>query len=283
MIREVFERVWAFDLEWVPDPLAGRVLYDLPDSLPDAEVLREMWRAGGASDEDPTPFLKTAVCRIVSIAVIERRARSDGPGALRLLSLPHSPGNPDETREADVVGRFLEALGKYKPQLVGFNSHDSDLKILVQRALVLGVQAADFADRPDKPWNGPDYFARASDSNIDLKQIVGGWGKAVPSLHEIAVQCGIPGKLDVDGNDVARMWLEGRLPEIVAYNEMDALTTYLVWLRLAHFGGYFTTAGYAAEQAEVWSLVEREIAGGKTYLSRYLDEWSRLRARVANR
>jgi 3'-5' exonuclease len=283
VIREVAERVWAFDLEWVPDPLAGRVLHDLPDSLPDADVLREMWRAGGATDEDPTPFLKTAVCRIVSIAVVERRARGDAPGALRLLSLPHAPGNPDEAREADVVGRFLEALGKYKPQLVGFNSHDSDLKILIQRALVLGVQAADFADRPDKPWLGPDYFARASDWNLDLKQIVGGWGKAVPSLHEIAVQCGIPGKLDVDGNDVAGMWLEGRLPEIVAYNEMDALTTYLVWLRLAHFAGCFTNAGYAAEQAEVWSLVEREIAGGKAYLGRYLEAWSKLRDRIASR
>jgi predicted PolB exonuclease-like 3'-5' exonuclease len=283
VIRDVAERVWAFDLEWVPDPLAGRLLHGLPDSLPDAEVLREMWRAGGASDEDPTPFLKTAVCRIVSIAAVERRARGDAPGALRLLSLPHSPQNPDETREADVVGRFLEALGKYKPQLVGFNSHDSDLKILIQRGLVLGVQAADFADRPEKPWLGPDYFARGSDWNLDLKQIVGGWGKAVPSLHEIAVQCGIPGKLDVDGNDVAGMWLEGRLPEIVAYNEMDALTTYLVWLRLAHFAGCFTNAGYAAEQAEVWSLVEREIAAGKTHLSRYLDAWSTLRARVASR
>ena len=283
MIREVADRVWAFDLEWVPDPLAGRVLYDLPDSLPDAEVLREMWRRGGASEDDPTPFLKTAICRIVSIAVVERLGRDGGTPLLRLLSLPHSPPNPDEAREADVVGRFLEALGKYKPQLVGFNSHDSDLKILVQRALVLGVQASDFADRPDKPWLGPDYFARASDWNLDLKQIVGGWGKAVPSLHEIAVQCGIPGKLDVDGNDVAGMWLAGRLPEIVAYNEMDALTTYLVWLRLAHFGGHFSDAAYADEQAQVWSLVEREIAGGKPYLSRYLEAWDKLRARVSRR
>jgi len=283
VIRDVAERVWAFDLEWVPDPVAGRLLYDLPDSLPDADVLREMWRAGGGSEDDPTPFLKTAICRIVSIAVVERRSRDDGPGVLRLLSLPHSPDRPDEAREADVVGRFLEALGKYKPQLVGFNSHDSDLKILIQRALVLGVQASDFADRPEKPWLGVDYFARANDWNVDLKQIVGGWGKAVPSLHEIAVQCGIPGKLDVDGNDVARLWLDGRLGEIVAYNEMDALTTYLVWLRLAHFAGCFSNAAYADEQAQVWALVEREIAGGKRYLGRYLDAWSALRERVAKR
>ena len=148
---------------------------------------------------------------------------------------------------------------------------------------MLGVQASDFADRPDKPWLGPDYFARASDWNLDLKQIVGGWGKAVPSLHEIAVQSGIPGKLDVDGNDVAGMWLQGRLAEIVAYNEMDALTTYLVWLRLAHFGGHFSNSAYADEQQQVWSLVEREIAAGKPYLARYLEAWDKLRARVSRR
>ena len=79
------------------------------------------------------------------------------------------------------------------------------------------------------------------------------------------------------------MWLAGRLAEIIAYNEMDALTTYLVWLRLAHFAGHFTSDEYAGEQALVRELVEREIAGGKTHLKRYLDEWERLRAAVAKR
>ncbi|MFI5316032.1 MAG: hypothetical protein ACHQ6T_10030 [Myxococcota bacterium] len=284
MIREVMERVWAFDLEWVPDPLAGRVLHSLPDGASDSQVLAEMWKAGGATEEDPTPFLKTAVCRIVSIAVVERRARAGAEGAaLNLLSLPRDPASQEDAREANLVGTFLEALGKHQPQLVGFNSHDSDLKILIQRGLVLGLQAADFARRPEKPWLGTDYFARGSESNIDLKEIVGGWGKAVPSLHEIAVQSGIPGKVGVDGNDVARLWLEGRLAEIVAYNEMDALTTYLVWLRLAHFAGHFTSASYAHEQGQLRALVEREIAGGKKHLAKYLEEWDRLGAAVAKR
>jgi predicted PolB exonuclease-like 3'-5' exonuclease len=284
LIRGVEERVWAFDLEWVPDPLAGRLLYDLPDSTSDSAVLAEMWRAGGATDDDPTPFLKTALCRIVSIAVVERRARGeDAPPVLNLLSLPRDPASPHDSGEAHVVGTFLEALGKWRPQLVGFNSRDSDLKILIQRALVLGIRAADFAERPEKPWLGVDYFARASDWNVDLKEIVGGWGKAVPSLHEIAVQSGIPGKMDVDGNDVARMWLDGRLAEIVAYNEFDALTTYLVWLRLAHFGGHFTGTSYALEQTAVRELIEREVSAGKSHLARYLEEWDRLRAAIAKR
>jgi predicted PolB exonuclease-like 3'-5' exonuclease len=146
------------------------------------------------------------------------------------------------------------------------------------------VQASGFARRPAKPWEGVDYFARGSDWNIDIKEILGGWGKAVPSLHELAVQSGIPGKMDVDGNDVAGMWLEGRLAEIVAYNEYDALTTYLVWLRMAHFAGHFSASEYEREQATVEALLERETAAGaKPHLVRYLEEWRRLRAAIGGR
>jgi predicted PolB exonuclease-like 3'-5' exonuclease len=286
VIKSVKERVWAFDLEWVPDPLAGRLVHDLPASIESpSEIIEAMWRAGGASEEDPTPFLKTVLCRIVSIAVVERRVKSAAEEpTLTLLSLPKDPTNADEAREASLVSTFLEAVGKHRPQLVGFNSQDSDLKILIQRGVILGVQAAGFARRPDKPWEGVDYFARGSDWNIDLKEILGGWGKSVPSLHELAVQSGIPGKLGIDGNDVAALWLEGRLAEIVAYNEFDALTTYLVWLRMAHFAGFFSASDYGREQGHVRALIERESAGGaKPHLARYLDEWERLRAAIGKR
>ena len=286
MIKSVKERVWAFDLEWVPDPLAGRLLHGLPAAIESPrEIMEVMWRAGGASEDDPTPFLKTVLCRIASIAVIERRVKSAGEEpTLSLLSLPKDPTNEAETREASLVSTFLEAVGKHRPQLVGFNSQDADLKILIQRGVILGVQAAGFAHRPDKPWEGVDYFARGSDWNIDLKEILGGWGKSVPSLHELAVQSGIPGKMGVDGNDVAALWLEGRLAEIVAYNEFDALTTYLVWLRMAHFAGFFSASAYEREQGHVRALIERESANGaKPHLARYRTEWERLRAAIGER
>ena len=60
-----------------------------------------------------------------------------------------------------------------------------------------------------------------------------GFGKSSPSLNEMAAVCGIPGKLGISGKEVAQLWMEGRLLEIVAYNECDALTTYLIWLRIA--------------------------------------------------
>jgi predicted PolB exonuclease-like 3'-5' exonuclease len=278
VIKHVHSRVWAFDVEWIPDPLAGRLLYDIPESVSDPEaIMQAMWREGGASEDDPSPFLKTVLCRVVSVAVLERSVDS-GQVELRLKSLPRNPESPEEASEASVIGTFLDALGARQPQLVGFNSISSDLRILVQRGLILGLGAGGFCKRPNKPWEGVDYFARGSDFNVDLKDILGGWGqKVVPSLHEIAVQSGIPGKMDIDGNQVARLWLEGELEKIVQYNEFDALTTYLVWLRLAHFAGHFTEAGYAEEQQRVRDLLESESKRPDgTHLRRYLEEWDRL-------
>ena len=284
MIKNVKHRVWAFDLEWVPDPLAGRLLYGVPDGSDPAEILRVMWDRGGADEEDPTPFLKTAICRVVSVAALERREQPSGSVTLNLMSLPHDPGDAKEASEASVVATFLEALGSKRPQLVGFNSLHSDLKILVQRGMILGLTAPGFCERPEKPWEGIDYFARGSDWNVDLKEILGGWGLANPSLHEIAVQSGIPGKMDVDGNQVAELWLAGNLQEIINYNEYDAITTYLVWLRLAHFAGHFDGEAYAVEQQRVTELLQAEMAdGGKEHLGVYLEEWQRLRETVALR
>ncbi|MEE8313111.1 MAG: 3'-5' exonuclease [Myxococcota bacterium] len=283
MIKHVADRVWAFDAEWIPDPLAGRLLYEIPDSVTDPEeIMRVMWERGGATEEDPTPFLKLAVSRVVSIAAVERRV-SNGAIGLHLMSLPHDPGDPEQTRESAIVGSFLDAVGERRPQLVGFNSVDSDLKLLVQRGTILGLRSAAFCERPEKPWEGIDYFARGSEFNVDLKQILGGFGRATPSLHEMATQSGIPGKLDVDGNQVARLWLAGNLQKIVQYNEFDALTTYLLWLRLAHFAGHFSSEEYAAEQDRLREVLVTESKGGKPHLATYLEEWQRLQGIIRER
>jgi hypothetical protein len=59
-----------------------------------------------------------------------------------------------------------------------------------------------FCLRTDKPWEGKDYFARGHEWHIDLKDIVSGWGQATLSLHELATLSGIPGKIEVDGQQV---------------------------------------------------------------------------------
>ena len=278
MIKTVKNKVWAFDVEWVPEPVAGRLLYKLPDDMPDREVIKEMWKEGGATDDDPMPFLKTAICRIVSLSMVTRHVE-DGRVNVELHSLPSIPVKEPETEEKYIIDTFLGTLGKHKPQIVGYNSVSADLKILIQRGIAKGIEAGSFSKRPDKPWEGVDYFSDRSDNNVDLMRIISGWGKSTPSLNEISVVSGIPGKMGIDGQEVAPMWLEGRLEEIVAYNEFDALTTYLLWLRVAHFAGLFNDGEYKKEQELVEELIlresEREERG---HLGKFLKEWQRLRS-----
>lgn len=276
MFKTVHPLVWAFDAEWAPDPRAGRILYRCPPEMSDPEVVVEMWRQGGATEEDPTPFLKTVLCRVVSIAAVQRRVKNN-TAELSLLWLPRDVDDPPQQAEAHVIGTFLQALGKHRPQLVGYNSHGADLKILVQRAVVQGLSAPEFCRRPDKPWEGVDYFARGSEMNIDLLEILGAWGKSTLSLNEVAALSGIPGKFETEGEQVARMWLTGRWREIVEYNCFDALTTYLVWLRMAHFAGYFSAEQYREEQ----DLLRDSMIGWMDkpelqFLEKYLEEWERL-------
>lgn len=276
MFKTVNENIWAYDVEWVPDARAGQMLYDTHPDLSEEEVMSVMWRHGGATDDNPKPFLKTVMCRIASIAVVRRRVSATGV-ALDLLSLPRYPQVNGECGEGMMLKQFLDAVGRRCPQLVGYNSSGADLKILIQRAVINGIAAESFCRRPDKPWEGVDYFARDSEWNIDLMRILGGWGKSTPSLHEMATLSGIPGKLGLDGGDVSRLWLEGDRQRIVDYNECDAITTYLLWLRVAHFAGKFNHDEYEVEQIRVRDLLEHEGGKpGKTHLAEYLAEWDRL-------
>lgn len=277
MLKLLAQEVWAFDAEWVPDPNTGRRVYGAGPEVSDEEVLLQMWNAGGATADDPTPYLKTALCRVVSVSVLIRKQDETGNVSLKLHSIPTDDVGPIEERE--LLDRFLAALGKSRPQLVGYNSVSADIPILIQRALVNGVSAPDFCKRPNKPWEGIDYFARGSDHNVDLKEELSGWGKGTPSLHEIATASGIPGKMDTTGEDVVTLWKEGNIRRIVQYNECDALTTYLLWLRLAHLAGLVSADRYIDEQRQLEAYLGKLAAAPeRPHLVQYLEKWAHLRS-----
>ena len=132
MFKTVNKDVWAFDAEWVPDPEAGKRIFQLPEETTDAEVIRKMWEEGGADEENPMPYLKTTICRVISIAAVVRTVKESGEIALSLTALPHDAADPKQTTEYEILSCFLKAVGQKRPQLVGFNSAKADLKILLQ-------------------------------------------------------------------------------------------------------------------------------------------------------
>ena len=282
MIRTIGETVVAFDCEWIPDANAARALFPDAADLPEGELLARLWAHNGATPEDPRPFVRLMQSRVVSVAMLMRSAPKvkGGDPELRLVWLPKDPDDAACRAERKVVGSFLAAIGRSQPQLVGFNSRSSDLRILAQRALALGIPAKGFLSHPAKPWEGVDYFARDNDCSIDLMDLIAGGfsGRAAAlSLHEAATLCGIPGKFDAHGDQVLDLWQQGRYREIVQYNCYDAITTYLLWLRLAWVSGRFQTDQYENEQALVRELLMGLCDEPATaFLEPYLMEWDRL-------
>lgn len=259
----------AFDCEWVPCADTARRLLNLPPDTPESDCFEALWdytRKDG--DDTPQPFVKLILSKVVSVAfVLRKKDQQTGNLELNLVGL----GTGVKYDEAHLIQRFLEGIAEHRYQLWGFNSRGADLPILVQRATALGVSCPKFSAGA-KNW---DYHHRYHDAHIDiLDEIQGFSGAARPSLNELAVACRIPGKLDVAGSEVATMYLDGKLSEIVAYNECDALTTHLLMLRVAYHAGKVQDAAYQAEVDSVRALIDSEIAAGKAHLTLFRDQWA---------
>ena len=282
MLRNnIHDRVWFFDLEWVPDVDAAKILLDLPDDIAEADAFEALWRHAGATPEKPRPFLKYLYSRIVSIAFLTRYSFYDGPDKrieFKLHSLPSLPASKETADEGKIICDFLDALGRRKPQLVGYNSQESDVQVLVQRGIINQISAPMFCRRPEKNWDPEDYFKRwENEFHLDLLKLFSN-GAMTPRLNDMAKLCGFPGKIDVNGEQVADLWLEGELDKIVEYNQIDALNTYLIWLRVVYFCGKMNEQQYDTEIAAFREFLATEAASGKAHVGQFLDKWPEKRS-----
>lgn len=269
-----------FDLEWVPDAVGARRLFDLGDDTSELDAMQRLWEHtnGFDAETNPRPFLKYMFSRVVSIAFLSRRVVYRGGERtieFRLNSLPKLPFLEHDVVEADIIQQFLHDVGRYRPQLVGFNSEASDLQVLIQRAMINEVSAPEFCQRPNKPWEGSDYFdSKNSEGHIDLlKRFYGGSGMT-PRLDELAKMCGYPGKIDVKGDQVTDLWLARDITKIIEYNQIDVLNTYLVWLRLVYFAGKLTEEQYFDETEQFRAFLEAETEKEeKAFLTQFTEKW----------
>jgi predicted PolB exonuclease-like 3'-5' exonuclease len=269
-----------FDLEWVPDAVGAMRLYELPAETTELEAMQKLWERSPQynADSNPRPFLKYMFSRVVSIAFLSRRCVYDSdrePSVeFRLQSLPELPCENEPPDEAELIHKFLYNVGKQCPQLVGYNSEASDLQVLIQRGLINEVSAPAFCERPNKPWEGRDYFdARNSEAHLDLAKRFSG-GAMMPKLDELAKLCGFPGKIDVKGDQVTDLWLERNISKIVEYNQIDALNTYLVWLRMAYFAGKIEEEMYIEEQDGFRAFLHEETQKPeKAFVANFLARW----------
>jgi len=267
------EEIWAYDMEWVPDYRAGEFYLGIREKISVAEMFKKLWEAHGATEEKPEPFLPSCLSQIVSIAVVIRKVTTNGVKVQAGRTI--CPTLADERR---IISKFLDEAGARSPLLVGFGSFRADQPTLVQRALVHGISAPQFCSRPSKPWNGRDYFNQHGEGVLDIYQeltmhsLMKG-----PSLAKMSTMCGIPGKVGLDGSQVAQAFLDGQLETIGDYNLADAMSTYLLFLRMCLMSGLLDDSTYLFEQkmllSRVLEIIERR---NSLFLKEFVLEWYRL-------
>lgn len=233
--------ILVFDIETVPDVAGLRKLWELSGAVSDdavVELVSQRRRQATGND-----FLPTHLQRIVAISCVLRA----GGETLRAWSV-----GTREDGERELVKRFFEGVEKYVPTLVSWNGSSFDLPVLHYRALIHGVQAGAYwdlgEDNKEFKWN--NYISRWHLRHTDLMDVLAGYqNRAWAPLNEIAVLCGLPGKLGMDGSQVWPAYKRGEIDAIRNYCETDVANTYLLYLRFQLMRGALTQESYDREVA----------------------------------
>lgn len=214
-----------FDTESVPDgTLLQKVKYPDEELTPEEAIARAQGEAREAS-RDGSDFLPVTFQIPVAVCVL----RVGADFTLQNLSCLDAP----LYRPEEMVRHFWRGVEFYKAKMVTFNGRGFDLPLLELAAYRYGCPARDYFLNSRGRFHGNHIDLCDWLSNYGASRLTGG-------LNLLAKLVGKPGKMDVSGDQVYKMYREGRLREINDYCMFDTLDTYFVFLRTRILTGEVT-------------------------------------------
>ena len=251
----------VFDIETVPDVAGIRRINDIDARVDDAAVLAwfmQKRRAGTGSD-----FAPLYLQRVVAIACALRDA-----AGIRIWSI----GDPADP-EPELIRRFFDGIEKLTPQLVSWNGSGFDLPVLQHRALICGACAARYWDwgDEDREFKFNNYLGRFHTRHIDLMDVLAGFQlRASAPLDAMARLCGFPGKLGMNGSEVAAAVARGEIADVRNYCETDVVNTLLLYQRFRLMRGELSAGEYATE---IGLIRERIAASDAAHWKAFIAAW----------
>jgi len=118
----------------------------------------------------------------------------------------------DVSKEGDQIQDLFDDIGKLKYGAVfaGHNIIGFDIRVIKQRAMVLGIKIPNVFPVYAKPWDKNVYDTMLK---WDARDFI--------KMDLIATAFGLDGKGSVDGSMVHPMWKEGKYAEIASYCDDD--------------------------------------------------------------
>ncbi|HSW38761.1 MAG TPA: 3'-5' exonuclease, partial [Acidobacteriota bacterium] len=257
----------VFDIETRVDKDLVKEIYDPENSLTidqayDTARDRILEKSKQQSDFFPIPFH-------IPIAISTLQADEN----YRVLSLGCM--GADRFSEAELVARFWKIFENAQT-LITFNGRGFDLPVLETRALKHGIPLPRYfgAGQARGAYRGNRY---SDDFHIDLCDFLSNFGAAFrrSSLNVLAKLIGLPGKYNIEGDDVEYLYRQERLKEINQYCMIDVLQTYLLFLRVELLRGKLNPQAYgkavAAAREELTQMADN--AGPDNFLLDFLRRW----------
>lgn len=212
----------------------------------DIETIRHPDVPAPDGDEDRCPAAPHH--RIVAAAGVVLEPRDGWHEATRAVTF----GN-GSTDEREILEHMSRAL-RNKPRLLTYNGDGFDLRVIVAAALEHGIQI---------PWlfDKEVTYRYGTTGHEDLCDTLSQYGAGRKGRQDAwARRCGLPGKMGVDGGDVAQLVADGRLEELRAYNVQDSGQLAGIWLRKEYVAGRLSVDGYRQSSASLVALCERTPA-----------------------
>ena len=129
--------------------------------------------------------------------------------------------------EAGVMGAFFASLQPHHNYtFVGHYIGGFDLRFILCRAVVLGIQIPRCIPRDPKPW----------DRNMFDTMTAWAGQKGSIGMDRLCEAFGLEGKGDFDGSQVAAAWANGEHQKIAEYCADDVRRTRSIWLRFQAAG-----------------------------------------------
>ncbi len=138
--------------------------------------------------------------------------------------------------EESIIRHFFSFIEDKNPRLVSFNGRGFDMPMLLIRAMKYNIIFPAWFDQSNPMLNKTkweNYRQRyAEHFHLDLLDSIGSFG-AVRNLKldTLCTMAGIPGKYDVSGDQVLKLYYDDKLPLIKEYCQSDVLNTYWLYLK----------------------------------------------------
>jgi predicted PolB exonuclease-like 3'-5' exonuclease len=213
--------------------MAAHLILDI-ETIPDPELPR-----ADDSDKVPAPPLNKIVT--LGCLLLEDYA----PKKLGIVG--------EHKTEGEMLRDFAAWLSRSRPTVVTWNGRGFDMPVITSRTLRHGVPM---------PWWYADRNTRYrynSEGHFDLMDFLADFGAAKSAKLDVYARLvGFPGKVGVDGSQVAPLVHAGRMDEVNAYCLCDVAQTAAIFLRVELLRGAVSREEYVKHARALLAFLDAE-------------------------